>query len=129
FRMPALPRGCPLLFFLSVYVVLHFPACGAEGRKKKFRCLYRRCLPLPIPNRAVKPARADGTAVTGGRVGRRLSPQRGPPGTPRGSLLFYAPPERRPAGLFGIQPAPCSAVRDQMKDINEPKYFVLGIQY
>src|SRR5690606_9990775 len=35
-----------------------------------FRCLYRRCLPLPIPNRAVKPARADGTAVTGGRVGR-----------------------------------------------------------
>ncbi|HUH17712.1 MAG TPA: hypothetical protein VL047_00700, partial [Albibacterium sp.] len=24
-----------------------------------------------IPNREVKPARADGTAVTGGRVGRR----------------------------------------------------------
>src|SRR5690606_29183266 len=43
-----------------------------EGRsiKQHFRCLYRRCLPLPIPNRAVKPARADGTAVTGGRVGR-----------------------------------------------------------
>ncbi|WP_310080769.1 hypothetical protein, partial [Sphingobacterium sp. 2149] len=30
------------------------------------------CLPLPIPNRAVKPARADGIAVTGGRVGRCL---------------------------------------------------------
>ena len=27
--------------------------------------------PLPIPNRAVKPARADGTALTGGRAGRR----------------------------------------------------------
>ena len=39
---------------------------------KIFRCLYRRCLPLPIPNRAVKPARADGIAVTGGRVGRCL---------------------------------------------------------
>jgi polyhydroxybutyrate depolymerase len=36
----------------------------------KFRCLYRRCLPLPIPNREVKPARADGTAVKRGRVGR-----------------------------------------------------------
>ena len=40
--------------------------------KKIFRCLYRRCPPLPIPNREVKPARADGIAVTGGRVGRRL---------------------------------------------------------
>ena len=38
--------------------------------QKKFRCLYRRCLPLPIPNREVKPARADGTAVIRGRVGR-----------------------------------------------------------
>src|ERR1700744_842314 len=35
-----------------------------------FRCLYRRCPPLPIPNREVKPARADGTAVIRGRVGR-----------------------------------------------------------
>src|SRR5690606_40209952 len=33
---------------------------------------YRRCSPLPIPNRAVKPARADGIAVTGVRVGRCL---------------------------------------------------------
>src|SRR4051794_15949571 len=37
---------------------------------KIFRCLYRRCPPLPIPNREVKPARADGTAVKRGRVGR-----------------------------------------------------------
>src|SRR5690606_92587 len=43
-----------------------------QNRSNKiFRCLYRRCPPLPIPNREVKPARADGTAVTGGRVGRR----------------------------------------------------------
>ncbi len=27
--------------------------------------------PLPIPNREVKPYKADGTAVKGGRVGRR----------------------------------------------------------
>src|SRR5690349_6283060 len=37
---------------------------------KIFRCLYRWCLPLPIPNREVKRTRADGTAVTRGRVGR-----------------------------------------------------------
>jgi hypothetical protein len=37
---------------------------------KTFRCLYRWCPPLPIPNREVKPTRADGTAVTRGRVGR-----------------------------------------------------------
>src|SRR5690606_24002459 len=45
---------------------------NVQNRSNKiFRCLYRRCPPLPIPNREVKPARADGTAVTGGRVGRR----------------------------------------------------------
>ena len=27
--------------------------------------------PLPIPNREVKPARADDTAIPGGKVGRR----------------------------------------------------------
>src|SRR5690606_37055569 len=43
-----------------------------------FRCLYRRCPPLPIPNRVVKPARADGLAVTGGRVGRCLILYKGP---------------------------------------------------
>ena len=33
--------------------------------------LLRRCPPLPIPNREVKPARADGTAQQCGRVGSR----------------------------------------------------------
>ncbi len=55
-----------------------------------FRCLYRRCLPLPIPNREVKPARADGTAVKRGRVGRCpifiLKP---PPLCGRGFIGFY----------------------------------------
>lgn len=36
-----------------------------------FRWLKRWGTPLPIPNRAVKSSSADGTAVTGGRVGRR----------------------------------------------------------
>src|SRR5690606_18868627 len=54
---------------------------------RSFRCLYRRCLPLPIPNRAVKPARADGTAVTGGRVGRCRSLYRAPAYICRG--FFY----------------------------------------
>src|SRR5690606_4773124 len=56
---------------------------------RSFRCLYRRCLPLPIPNRAVKPARADGTAVTGGRVGRCRSLYRAPAYICRGFFVFY----------------------------------------
>lgn len=55
--------------------------------KKEIRILFRRLRnaggtkslgwygtgdpPLPIPNREVKPCRADGTGVTPGRVGRR----------------------------------------------------------
>ena len=35
--------------------------------------------PLPIPNREVKPCRADGTGVTPGRVGRRPNPYSPPP--------------------------------------------------
>ena len=43
--------------------------------------------PLPIPNREVKPARADGTAMQCGRVGSRL--------------LYGAPEDRDvPRGLF-----------------------------
>ena len=57
---------------------------------KIFRCLYRRCLPLPIPNRAVKPARADGTAVTGGRVGRCLILYRAPSVILKGLFVFVA---------------------------------------
>ena len=38
----------------------------------KFRWPWRRGPPLTIPNREVKPVRADGTATPGGRVGSRL---------------------------------------------------------
>ncbi|WP_205601729.1 hypothetical protein, partial [Sphingobacterium sp. xlx-130] len=38
----------------------------------------------PIPNREVKPARADGIAVTGGRVGRCLFLHKAPSGNWRG---------------------------------------------
>ena len=38
----------------------------------KLGWLWRRGSPLTIPNREVKPVCADGTAVTGGRVGRCL---------------------------------------------------------
>ena len=56
--------------------------------KKVFRCLYRRCPPLPIPNREVKPARADGIAVTGGRVGRCLILYGSPLSTDSGLSVF-----------------------------------------
>ncbi len=56
--------------------------------KKVFRCLYRRCPPLPIPNREVKPARADGIAVTGGRVGRCLILYESPLSTDSGLSVF-----------------------------------------
>src|SRR5690606_15379047 len=44
--------------------------------------------PLPIPNREVKPCRADGTGVTPGRVGRRPIP--------------YSPYAFRRAGFFVV---------------------------
>src|SRR5690606_15969334 len=56
--------------------------------RKVFRCLYRRCPPLPIPNREVKPARADGIAVTGGRVGRCLILYGSPLSTDSGLSVF-----------------------------------------
>ena len=43
----------------------------SEGRRH-IRWLLWRCSPLPIPNREVKPAYADGTALQCGRVGSRL---------------------------------------------------------
>ncbi len=63
---------------------------GPQGAmyKKVFRCLYRRCPPLPIPNREVKPARADGIAVTGGRVGRCLILYGSPLSTDSGLSVF-----------------------------------------
>ena len=39
-------------------------------RTKALWWLWRWGTPLPIPNREVKPTSADGTAFTGGRVGR-----------------------------------------------------------
>ena len=47
--------------------------------------------PLPIPNREVKPERADGTAPQCGRVGRRL---------------FYEAFSRNAGGFFCVQPGP-----------------------
>ena len=69
---PKLSQSRDLLFsllqsLLSIHVIV---SCLRAANIKIFRCLYRRCPPLPIPNREVKPARADGTAVTCGRVGR-----------------------------------------------------------
>ncbi|KAF5274325.1 hypothetical protein FQR65_LT17034 [Abscondita terminalis] len=91
-RAGRLPMGCKLLLsgnkptFANVAECTRRirirrtrPAAAVNGVSKRLSgfigfkgCLYRRCLPLPIPNRAVKPARADGIAVTGGRVGRCL---------------------------------------------------------
>gem|GEM_PF-6704692 len=81
--------------------------------KKVFRCLYRRCPPLPIPNREVKPARADGIAVTGGRVGRCLILYGSPLSTDSGLSVFrgqfvirYAGREADPFRRHIIHPAP-----------------------
>ena len=62
--------------------------------------------PLPIPNREVKPARADGTAHERGRVGcRHLT--RPPTETSAGGPLFFAPaPARREAAHSRHAPNP-----------------------
>ena len=62
--------------------------------------------PLPIPNREVKPARADGTAHERGRVGRRHL-ARPPDGEIRRGALFFALPARvspAAASLLGGTP-------------------------
>ena len=51
-----------------------YKAQADTGNQKLATCnflwwLFRRCSPLPIPNREVKPAMADGTAKKCGRVG------------------------------------------------------------
>ena len=52
--------------------------------------------PLPIPNREVKPARADGTAHECGRVGcRPLQTSRPPADSSAGGRFFAPPPPRR----------------------------------
>ena len=69
--------------------------------------------PLPIPNRAVKPACADGTAMQCGRVGGRLFSTREPrfcqePGLPF-SLLPQSPlpmgPPEEPGQACAVQSA------------------------
>ena len=78
-------RRCCLLFFVLVHVDVTRShnsggySCGAP--------------PLPIPNREVKPARADGTAPQSGRVGRRRLREGLPAGSPVGRFLFllYCP--------------------------------------
>ena len=58
--------------------------------------------PLPIPNREVKPGRADGTAPQCGRVGRRrfsLLPSSGTFCSSGGEVSFFVACENFPAGL------------------------------
>ena len=54
------------------FQVLNLQQKKPETLNKILRWLLRRGSPLPIPNREVKPACADGTAICG-RVCRRLS--------------------------------------------------------
>ena len=51
----------------------------ANVPKGTFWWLWRRCPPLPIPNREVKPVIADDTAHVRGKVGRRQSSTEGVP--------------------------------------------------
>jgi hypothetical protein len=58
------------LSMLRYYVIV--PDTYRDPLQNDLRWLLRRGSPLPIPNREVKPACADGTAICG-RVCRRLS--------------------------------------------------------
>ena len=57
--MPDLRSGAGNYFLNQIYVI-RFPGDDGGG-----------ATPVPIPNTAVKPSSADGTAVYCGRVGRR----------------------------------------------------------
>ena len=71
--------------------------------------------PLPMPNREVKPARADGTARKGGRVGRRRAYRGRRPGDQLGlrhraaSLRLWRP---RCAYLMYLGRAPLGGIWD-----------------
>ena len=66
--------------------------------------------PLPIPNREVKPGRADGTAPQCGRVGRRLLS--GEPSRKRGGSCFCVPsPSSSIFSGAGGEDAPAEAPR------------------
>lgn len=51
--------------------------------------------PLPIPNREVKPRRADGTAKAGEQVAAPLMRRRGPGTQVQGPLPFFVPMQER----------------------------------
>ena len=96
---------------------------------KIFRCLYRRCPPLPIPNREVKPARADGTAVKCGRVGRCQILSRTLSANADGVSCFMADQRQRTKDKRVFYP--CSFVADQRqrtkdKRVLYPCSFVLS---
>ena len=58
--------------FSSCHPHRHCSCCACSFAYRHISGGYSRGVPpLPIPNRAVKPARADGTAPQCGRVGRR----------------------------------------------------------
>ena len=63
-RMRSIPRG----FRRRNHCVKILPALW--GRRRVPGAYSAGVTPLPIPNRAVKPRSADGTALRGGRVGR-----------------------------------------------------------
>ena len=53
------------------YIARLMTQMSAEAKQNKSGGYSRGVPPLPIPNREVKPTRADGTAPQCGRVGRR----------------------------------------------------------
>ena len=63
--------------------------------------------PLPIPNREVKPARADGTAMQCGRVGRRLLLSGCPCSDNGARALFLYPYRHKPYALITKQSHYC----------------------
>ena len=106
--LPRLRRRKPIVFARSLErrvplpptnALLPLPSfpfpCSLESmsRNRQSGGYSRGVPPLPIPNREVKPTRADGTAPQCGRVGRRR--------------LLSGPPGRanRPGGLFVFKTA------------------------
>ena len=56
--------------------------------------------PLPIPNRVVKPRSADGTALRGGRVGRRRDLIKRPLSVWTAGAFFVAAPRTVPCSIY-----------------------------
>ena len=72
------------------------PARGGRRPKPQSGGYSGGAPPLPIPNREVKPARADGTAHERGRVGRRHLRPPGRTRVPPGGFTFWGVPLLRP---------------------------------